>query len=133
MAGAADRPYQHRGAGKRLIADPQLRTELELCDRYRIPHSFFLGAGDGRWSETDRAKALAYEAYRASVCANCGTRAAEWDEAQGGDRYAYVTTTVRCVGCELITAEQEQVPDGADGYGVRIGLVPRGQWEQRQG
>lgn len=99
--------------------------ELELCDRYRIPHSFFLGAGDGRWSEADRAKALAFEAYRRSVCESCGTRAAEWDEAQGGDRYAYVTTTVRCVGCELIAAEQDQVPEGPDGYGVRIGLVPR--------
>jgi hypothetical protein len=36
------------------------------------------------------------------------------------------------VGCELITAEQDQVPDGADGYGVRIGLVPRTQWEQQK-
>jgi hypothetical protein len=85
----------------------------------------FLGAGDGRWSAGDRAKALAFEAYRRSVCEQCGTRAAEWDEAQGGDRYAYVTTTLRCVGCELIAVEQDQVPEGPDGYGVRIGLVPR--------
>ncbi|MEN8649120.1 hypothetical protein ABCR94_00330 [Streptomyces sp. 21So2-11] len=92
-----------------------------------------MGAGEGRWSEADRAKALAYDAYRSSVCTNCGTRAAEWDEAQGGDRYAFVTTTVRCVGCELISAEQDQVPDGADGYGVRVGLVSRGRWEQHQG
>ncbi|WP_225882238.1 hypothetical protein [Streptomyces aureocirculatus] len=49
----------------------------------------------------------------------------EWDEEHGGDRFAYVTTTVRCPGCELIAHEQDQVPDGADGYGVRIGLVPR--------
>ncbi|MFF0741516.1 hypothetical protein ACFYVL_14065 [Streptomyces sp. NPDC004111] len=103
-----------------------------MCDRFHIPHSLFLGAGDGRWSEADRAKALAFEAYRRSVCDQCGTRAAEWDEEQGGDRYAYVTTTVRCVGCELITAEQDQVPEGADGYGVRIGLVPRTQWEQQK-
>ncbi|WP_226599558.1 hypothetical protein [Streptomyces violascens] len=98
---------------------------MELCDRYRIPHSLFLGAGDGGWSEADRAKALAFEAYRRSVCEQCGTRASEWDEAEGGDRYAYVTTTVRCVGCELIAVEQDQVPEGPDGYGVRIGLVPR--------
>lgn len=70
-------------------------------------------------------KALAFEAYRRSVCEQCGTRAAEWDEDRGGDRFAYVTTTVRCVGCELIATEQQQVPDGAEGYGVRIGLVPR--------
>ncbi|MFH8745749.1 hypothetical protein ACH4GK_00600 [Streptomyces rimosus] len=61
MAGPADQPGQYGGAGKRLIADAQLRAELELCDRYRIPHSFFLGVGDGRWSETDRAKALAFD------------------------------------------------------------------------
>ncbi|MEU1307826.1 hypothetical protein ABZ419_02865 [Streptomyces cinnamoneus] len=85
----------------------------------------FLGAGDGRWTDTDRAKALAYAAYRRSVCGGCGTRAAEWDESAGGERFAYVTTTVRCVGCELISREQDQVPDGPDGYGVRIGLVPR--------
>ncbi|WP_433547162.1 hypothetical protein ACQPZG_20315 [Streptomyces sp. CA-294286] len=105
---------------------------MELCDRFHIPHSLFLGAGDGRWTETDRVKALAFEAYRTSVCDQCGTRAAEWDEEHGGDRYAYVTTTVRCVGCELITAEQDQVPDGADGYGVRIGLVPRAEWEKQE-
>lgn len=125
MAGAADCAYVHRGVGKRLITDAQLRAELELCDRYAIPHSQFLGAGDGRWSELDRAKALAFSAFRRSVCDGCGTRPAEWDEEHGGDRFAYVTTTVRCPGCELIAHEQDQVPDGADGYGVRIGLVPR--------
>ncbi|MEK2479533.1 hypothetical protein [Streptomyces noursei] len=99
--------------------------ELELCDRWGIPHSQFLGVGDGRWSQTDRAKALAFAAYQRVVCDQCGTRSAEWDEEQGGDRFAYVTTTVRCPGCELIAHEQDQVPEGSDGYGVRIGLVPR--------
>lgn len=103
-----------------------------MCDRYRIPHSYFVGAGDGRWSESDRVKALAFEAYRRSVCEQCGTRAAEWDESVDGDRFAYVTTTVRCVGCELIATEQQTVPEGPDGYGVRIGLVPRRAWEEQQ-
>lgn len=125
MAGAADRPYVDGGAGKRLITDVQLRTELELCDRWGIPHSQFLGAGDGRWTELDRAKALTFVAYQRTICDQCGTRSAEWDEQQGGDRFAYVTTSVRCTGCELIAHEQDQVPDGPDGYGVRIGLVPR--------
>lgn len=125
MAGAADRAYLDGGAGKRLTSDVQLRAELELCDRWGIPHSQFLGAGDGRWTETDRAKALAFAAYQRTVCDHCGTRLAEWDEEHGGDRFAYITTTVRCPGCELIGHEQDQVPDGPDGYGVRIGLVPR--------
>ncbi|GAA3371190.1 hypothetical protein GCM10020367_20850 [Streptomyces sannanensis] len=59
------------------------------------------------------------------MCEGCGTRAAEWDEQAGGDRFAYVSETHRCPGCELIAMEQEQVPEGAEGRGVKIGLRPR--------
>ncbi|MFJ5879897.1 hypothetical protein [Kitasatospora cineracea] len=98
---------------------------MELADRYGIPHSQLMGAGDGRWTALDRAKALAYTAFARQVCDGCGTRPQEWDEQAGGDRFAYIAATHRGPGCELIAAEQEQVPDGADGRGVRIGLTPR--------
>lgn len=99
---------------------------MELCHAYGIPHSHFTGAGDGRWSALDRAKSLAYLAFQRSVCDGCGTRQAEWDEQQaGGDRFAYVAEPVRCPGCELIEMEREQIPQGAEGRGVKIGLVPR--------
>ncbi|MFE3196823.1 hypothetical protein [Embleya sp. NPDC059237] len=78
-----------------------------------------MGAGDGRWTASDRAKALAWAAYARSICEGCGTRAAEWDE----DRFAYITTTFRCPGCELIDQERAQVPESE--RGMKVGLIPR--------
>ncbi|WP_258539745.1 hypothetical protein [Streptomyces ipomoeae] len=98
---------------------------MELCAQYGIPHSQFTGAGEGRWSALDRAKALAWLAYTRAVCGSCGTRAAEWDETHGGDRFAYIPETTRCPGCELIEMERDQVPEGPEGRGVKIGLRPR--------
>jgi hypothetical protein len=95
-----------------------------------MPHSRFHG-GDGTWSPTDRAKALAYRALVRGTCPDCGTRTDEWDEDTGGDRFAYVTATHRCPGCELIAHERDHVPDGQHGYGVKVGLLPRAAYEQR--
>ncbi|WP_181800354.1 hypothetical protein [Streptomyces ipomoeae] len=66
-----------------------------------------------------------------ATCPSCGTRADEWDEAAGGDRFAYVSSTSRCPGCELIAHERDHVPDGPHGYGVKVGLIPRAVYEQR--
>ncbi|MER5642048.1 hypothetical protein ABT095_34565 [Kitasatospora sp. NPDC002227] len=96
---------------------------MELADRYRIPHSQLMGAGSGRWSALDRAKAMAFAAYRRQLCESCGTRAQEWEQ----DRFAYVAETHRCPGCELVEMEQDQVPRGPDGRGVKIGLRPRAE------
>ncbi|WP_406354274.1 hypothetical protein [Streptomyces sp. NBC_00658] len=101
-----------------------MRAELELCETYRIPHSRFLG-GDGRWSELDRAKALAWQARQRSLCPDCRTREAEWQD----DRHAYVTDTVRCPGCELIAQERDRVPEGRAGYGIKVTLLPRQVYE----
>ena len=75
---------------KRLISDQTFRAEMELCHTYGMPHSQFPGAGDGRWTVLDRAKALAWLAYTRAVCSGCGTRADEWRPELGGDRFAYV-------------------------------------------
>jgi hypothetical protein len=90
-----------------------------------MPHSRFTGAGDGRWTALDRAKALAWLAYTRATCSGCGTRADEWQPELGGHRFAYVTDSRTCPGCELLAMEREQVPDGPDGRGVKIGLKPR--------
>ncbi|MFE5117759.1 hypothetical protein [Streptomyces sp. NPDC056669] len=111
-------------AGKRLSGDAGLRAELELCEKFRIPHSQFLG-GDGRWSDLDRAKALAWADWQRSVCPECRTRLEEWDRTRGGDPHAYVTDTLRCPGCELIEQERDHVPQDRSGYGVKIQLLPR--------
>lgn len=97
---------------------------MELCRDYRIPHSLFRAHGDGTWSDLDRRKALAYQAYRQMVCPSCGTRAEEWDESVGGDEDAYRATTHRCVGCQILADEQKNVPEGDEGHGVKVLLIP---------
>ncbi|WP_425834191.1 hypothetical protein [Streptomyces fractus] len=59
------------------------------------------------------------------MCPECHTRLAEWDRERGGDPHAYVTSTLRCPGCELIETERDHVPQGPSGYGVKIQLRPR--------
>ncbi|MGS2592119.1 hypothetical protein [Streptomyces hebeiensis] len=116
-----------RGAvrrGKRLIADERLRAELELCDRWGIPHSQFKGAGTGRWTARDREKALAYRAYQRTVCPQCGTRESDWDPDLGGDPYAYVAQVHKCWGCEELQARQKEIPEGAAGAGLKVVLLP---------
>lgn len=102
----------------------RFRAEMELCDRWGIPHSFFRGHGDGTWSDLDRRKALAYQQYAKSVCPGCGTRAEEWDETAGGDEDAYRAVTHRCVGCQILADKQADVPEGDDGHGVKVLLIP---------
>ncbi|MFE4535797.1 hypothetical protein ACFRKB_12030 [Streptomyces scopuliridis] len=128
--GLADPAGEPGRAGKRLSRDAGLRAELELCERFQIPHSQFLG-GDGRWSDLDRAKALAWADWQRSVCPECRTRLEEWDRTRGGDPHAYVTDTLRCPGCELIEQERDHVPQDRSGYGVKIQLLPRDRYEPR--
>jgi hypothetical protein len=123
LAGPAGEPGR---PGKRLSRDANLRAELELCEKYRIPHSQLLG-GDGRWTALDRAKALAWAEWQRAVCPECHTRLEEWDQGRGGDPHAYVTDTLRCPGCELIEQERDHVPGDRSGYGVKIQLLPRHQ------
>jgi hypothetical protein len=97
---------------------------MELCREYRIPHSYFRGHGDGTWNDLDRRKAIALEDYRRTICPTCGTRTDEWDEQQGGDEDAYRAITHRCVGCQVLADKQKAVPDGDEGHGVKVVLIP---------
>jgi len=82
-----------------------------------MPHSQFLGVGDGRWTPRDREKALAYRAYVATVCPHCGTREDEWE----ADEEAYVAMATRCPGCEALAERQAQIPP--EEHGVKLSLV----------
>jgi hypothetical protein len=114
-----------RGPGKRLIRDERLRRELQLCKEYRIPHSLFLGIGDGRWTERDRQKALALEDYQRTVCPQCGTRYDDWDHGGEGEEDAYVAVLQKCVGCEVIADKQAELADGGQpAHGMKVALVP---------
>jgi hypothetical protein len=97
---------------------------MELCHQWGIPHSQFRGHGDGSWSDLDRRKALAYADFLKQVCHSCGTRAEEWDENAGGDEFAYTAVTHRCIGCQTIADRQEEVPQGPEGHGVKVALIP---------
>ena len=97
---------------------------MELCDKWGIPHSVFRGHGDGTWTGLDRRKALAYADYCKAVFPHCGTRAEEWDETAGGDEDAYRATSHRCIGCQLLADKQKTVPDGDEGHGVKVFLIP---------
>lgn len=117
------------GPGKRLIADERLRGELELCDRWGIPHSLFRGIGDGTWTARDRAKALAFRDHQRSVCPQCGTRYDDWDHGHPGEEDAYAVTVQRCVGCQVIADKQAELggDKDADNNGIKIALIPAAQ------
>lgn len=128
------RPERHpHGPGKRLTTDERLRGDLELCDRWGIPHSQFLGTGDGTWSARDRAKALAYREYQRSVCPHCGTRYDDWDHGAAGQDDAYVAVLQRCVGCQVIADKQsEAASSDTDPHGLKIALVPAAAYAAQQ-
>ncbi len=74
------------------------------------PHSLFRGAGDGRWTERDREKALAYREYQRTVCPGCGTRHEDWDHGGSDDAEdAYEVTVQRCIGCQVIGEKQDEL------------------------
>ena len=69
---------------------------MRLCNQWGIPHSRFLK----EWSDEDRSKAIGYMLYEAEFCNMCGTARWEWDEEQGGSRFAYEPFEDICPGCE---------------------------------
>ena len=112
-----------RCVGCQVIADKH--AELELCARWGIPHSQFLGVSAGRWTERDREKALAYRDYENSLCASCRTRPEDWDHGHDGEEDAYAVTVQRCVGCQVIADKQAELGrEDTDTHGVKVGLIP---------
>jgi hypothetical protein len=69
---------------------------MRFCNDNGIPHSVFLE----KWSDEDRAKAIAWMIYSAQVCGMCGTSEWEWDPDEGGSRFAYEPVEEICPGCE---------------------------------
>ena len=111
-----------------IVADARLRAELALCHDRGVPHSRFLS-----WPEHDQDKALAYAAYKASVCQGCGTRADEWEPARGGDRHAYEAVAETCPGCQVRGDLERQLSDsGVEVSGRYVALVPRAEAERRR-
>lgn len=89
-----------------------------VCRAYQLPHSGFLA-----WSKDDRDKAIWEYVRSVEKCPSCGTRDAEWSEADGGHRDAYRAEKARCRGCEVLEYARETVDEKRDGKGVQIRLV----------
>jgi len=101
---------------QRLRRDHSFFLELSFCNEAGIPHSFFLG-GPLRWSQDDRAKAVAFLIEKATRCTMCGTAPWEWE----ANRYAYEPVIKLCRGCEI----KESVSDQTDKrHGVSVELAP---------
>jgi hypothetical protein len=107
--------------GKRISTDGRLRGELAICETYQISHSHYLG-GPALWTPEDRAKVEAYAEWKSGLCSGCGTHEDWWDPDKGGHRFAFVTETNRCPGCEIKAQEQDQIPK--DAKGITVFLVP---------
>lgn len=93
---------------------------MAVCAHYRVPHSVFLD-----WGQSDRDKAIWWLIREREACPSCGTRKAEWDEAQGGDRNAYIARKMRCRGCEVREQAEASIDREQDGKGVHVELQRR--------
>lgn len=62
---------------------------------------------------------------KALKCQLCGTADWEWDEKQGGHRYAYDPVEHRCEGCARKEAGRSKDPH-RNTAGITIELEPRG-------
>lgn len=94
---------------------------MAYCHEHAIPHSRFLGGPD-EWTDTDRAKVLAFSLERAGRCSSCGTAGWEWEQ----DEHAYTVTEDMCRGCYLraVAAEQRRAST-SNTPGVTLVLTPR--------
>jgi hypothetical protein len=79
---------------------------MSVCKEYSIPHSTFMA-----WDPVDQAKAIAYLLHASEKCSLCGTAEWEWDEAQGGSRFAYEPVEKICMGCY----KKHDMSDGGPG------------------
>lgn len=94
---------------------------MSYCAEHAVPHSHFLGGPD-EWTETDRAKVIAFTIERGERCSMCGTAPWEWV----ADPNAYMATTEICLGCQRrdALAEDNAAKEGGQPKGSRVVLLP---------
>lgn len=113
LEGTGAGPYR-----RRLRYDREFYFELKTCKQYQIKHSDFLA-----WDPDDQAKALAFEIEEAQHCQMCGTAGWEWDDAEGGSRFAYEAVEHFCHGCYLLAAGHTHDPN-RNTDGITVELAP---------
>jgi hypothetical protein len=92
---------------------------MAYCGPRGIPLSEFMG-----WSDRDQDEALAWQAWESRRCPECGTHPEDWDERQGGSRYAHHAEIFTCQGC----VEKERMQDSPQvkntpGRGIHVRLA----------
>jgi hypothetical protein len=92
-----------------------------VCRQYQISHSRFYG-GNQRWTEVDRAYAVAYERWLAARHGPCGTRHDDWfdDDGYPLEEPVWETSVEECQGCIEIARAQRSIEEGSDGLYVTM-------------
>lgn len=106
---------------------------MSVCREYGISYSHFMG-GPGRWNADDRAKAIAYEAFRSTKCSRCGTSRDDWYETwtdEHGEEHErlleepmWAVVSRRCEGCSQWHQMDRIVPQDAKDRGVYLTWIP---------
>lgn len=101
-----------------------------MSRRYREPHSSMFGDGDGAWSPSDSALAVAYERWlrieEAATCPTCGTRHTDWidpDTKRLVDFDPWEAQTVTCYGCKTVAEARSLLPRDDTSTGVSVILA----------
>lgn len=101
-----------------------------MSRRYRQPHSAMFGDGDGTWTPSDAALAVAHERWlrmeEAATCPTCGTRHADWIEPDTGhlvEGEPWEAQTVTCYGCKVVAEARSLLPKDDMATGVSVILA----------
>jgi hypothetical protein len=107
---------------ERLRWDPDLRDELEFCERVGIPHSRFLD----EWDADDQAKAIGYLRWKAQCCPGCGAHPSEWpdDPIEAEQDPPFEPVLSSCFGCRMTAEARKEIPSDRQ-MTVRVYLAPR--------
>lgn len=80
--------------------------------------------GRQRWTELDRAKAIAFEELAGEECPNCHTLAEDWKDEYGRmlEEPVYTPVARSCPGCAEVERIREKLPK--DAKGAYVTLIP---------
>lgn len=106
---------------------------MRLAERYEVPRSVLLGRplpgpGETLWTDEDLDWAIAYEAYKATLCPQCGTDHSLW----AADSDAFVAIPTRCPGRQAIALAEKEIPEEERNQGAYAALIPGDEYDRRE-
>jgi hypothetical protein len=102
---------------------------MALCLQYQIPYSHFKG-GPNKWTDDDRAKAVAYSEYLKSLCPNCKTDTEDFRDEDGKplDEPMWYAVIRHCPGCEDLGTVRKEIPEKMKDRGFYATWVASDDW-----